>query len=53
MAIQSIAVLGLGKVGRLAARRLAETGMDVTGYDLRRPREEMSWFRWGAWPSGS
>ena len=34
MAFESIAVLGLGKVGNLAARLLAEAGFDVTGYDI-------------------
>ena len=32
--MQSIAVLGLGKVGALAAELLQETGFAVTGYDL-------------------
>jgi len=31
--MQSIAVLGLGKVGRLAAQLLVDSGFDVTGVD--------------------
>lgn len=34
-ALQSIAVLGLGKVGALAAELLLETGFSVTGYDVQ------------------
>lgn len=37
MTINGIAVLGLGKVGELAATILADSGFDVTGYDLRLP----------------
>ncbi len=33
--VDSIAVLGLGKVGRLAARLLADSGFDVVGIDQR------------------
>ena len=33
--IQSVAVLGLGKVGLLAAELLADGGFEVTGYDTR------------------
>lgn len=32
--MQSVAVLGLGKVGALAAELLQDTGLSVTGYDL-------------------
>ncbi len=35
--MQSVAVLGLGQVGALAAALLAETGVTVTGYDLKVP----------------
>ncbi|MDV7340340.1 saccharopine dehydrogenase C-terminal domain-containing protein [Terasakiella sp. A23] len=35
MRFQKIAVLGLGKVGALAATLLHEAGFDVTGFDLR------------------
>ncbi len=35
--MKSIAVLGLGKVGHLAAELLHEAGFQVYGYDLRRP----------------
>ena len=38
--IGSIAVLGLGKVGLLAARLLHEAGIDVTGLDLRPARAD-------------
>lgn len=41
MALRSIAVLGLGKVGLLAARLLDELGYDVSGHDLRAPSEEL------------
>ncbi len=41
MTIQTIAVLGLGKVGRLAAKLLHENDFAVTGYDLRAPRERL------------
>ncbi|WP_299351034.1 saccharopine dehydrogenase C-terminal domain-containing protein [uncultured Shimia sp.] len=39
--MKKIAILGLGKVGALAARLLHESGFDVTGHDLHAPREEM------------
>jgi len=35
--IKRIAVLGLGKVGALAATLLHETGFEVVGFDLNRP----------------
>ncbi len=35
MSIERIAVMGLGKVGRLAAELLVEAGHDVTGHDAR------------------
>jgi saccharopine dehydrogenase-like NADP-dependent oxidoreductase len=38
--IQSVAVLGLGKVGLLAAELLAESGFDVAGYDTRIARHD-------------
>jgi saccharopine dehydrogenase-like NADP-dependent oxidoreductase len=41
MKIKRIAVLGLGKIGKLAAKLLHENGFDVIGYDLRTPREEL------------
>ncbi len=41
MAFKSIAVLGLGKIGKLAAKLLHETGFKVTGYDVRIPREDL------------
>jgi saccharopine dehydrogenase (NAD+, L-lysine-forming) len=41
MTFSKIAVLGLGKVGRLAARLLHKAGMEVTGYDLHVPRGEL------------
>jgi saccharopine dehydrogenase-like NADP-dependent oxidoreductase len=37
MALQKIAVLGLGRVGTLAARLLHQGGFDVTGFDSRSP----------------
>ena len=37
--IGKIAVLGLGKVGTLAATLLHETGFEVTGFDLRAPHD--------------
>lgn len=37
--MDSILVLGLGKVGLLVARLLQKTGFDVTGSDLRLPAE--------------
>jgi saccharopine dehydrogenase-like NADP-dependent oxidoreductase len=41
MALQKIAVLGLGKVGTLAAKLLHGNGFDVTGFDSRAPREAL------------
>ncbi len=41
MKFSKIAVLGLGKVGKLAARLLHDSGCEVTGYDTRTPREEL------------
>ena len=38
--IKSVAVLGLGRVGTLAATLLHEAGFDVTGFDLRSPHEK-------------
>ncbi len=38
--MRSIAVLGLGKVGALAARLLHAADFTVTGYDVRRTRQE-------------
>ena len=40
--IERIAVLGLGKVGRLAATLLHETGFQVTGFDVRAPRHPVA-----------
>ncbi len=39
--MKKIAILGLGKVGALAARLLHSSGFEVQGYDLHPPREEM------------
>ena len=41
MRIEKIAVLGLGKIGKLAAKLLYENDFGVTGYDLRVPREDL------------
>jgi saccharopine dehydrogenase-like NADP-dependent oxidoreductase len=41
MPLQRIAVLGLGKVGALAARLLHQGGFAVTGFDTRSPHETM------------
>ncbi len=41
-AIRSIAVLGLGKVGTLAAVLLHESGYKVTGLDVQLPRESLA-----------
>ena len=41
MAFKRIAVLGLGKVGTLAATLLQEAGFDVTGVDMRRPSADL------------
>ena len=37
--MKSIAVLGLGKIGSLAAQLLHNSGFSVTGYDLRLPAD--------------
>ena len=39
--MQKIAVLGLGKVGRLAAFLLHEANFEVTGFDTRVPSEDL------------
>ncbi len=44
MALAKIAVLGLGKVGSLAAKLLRQSGFDVTGIDTR-PAQEPFPFR--------
>jgi saccharopine dehydrogenase (NAD+, L-lysine-forming) len=41
MAIRTIAVLGLGKVGLLAARLLHDGGFTVAAYDARPPKEPL------------
>ena len=41
MPLHKIAVLGLGKVGTLAAKLLHESGFDVTGFDSRAPQEPL------------
>ena len=41
MIIKKIAVLGLGKVGTLAAKLLHESGFEVTGIDIHPHREEL------------
>ncbi len=41
MTFSRIAVLGLGKVGRLAATLLDESGFSVTGIDLDTPRDTL------------
>lgn len=41
MAFERVAVLGLGKVGTLAARLLHLAGFQVTAWDSRRPRETL------------
>ncbi len=41
MSFEKIAVLGLGKVGKLAAKLLHESGFVVTGYDVHTPREKL------------
>ncbi|RLA06067.1 MAG: L-lysine dehydrogenase, partial [Gammaproteobacteria bacterium] len=41
MSFEKIAVLGLGKVGKLAAKLLHDSGFAVTGYDVRTPREKL------------
>jgi saccharopine dehydrogenase-like NADP-dependent oxidoreductase len=40
MAIERVAVMGLGKVGHLAAELLAEAGFEVTGHDAREPTDD-------------
>jgi saccharopine dehydrogenase (NAD+, L-lysine-forming) len=40
--IKRVAVLGLGKVGTLAAVLLHESGLDVTGFDVHAPQDELS-----------
>ena len=42
MAFRKIAVLGLGKVGALAATLLHESGFEVTGFDNRQRRRVLS-----------
>ena len=39
--IKRVAVLGLGRVGRLAATLLHETGFEVTGFDVRTLRHKV------------
>jgi len=41
MSFKNIAVLGLGKVGTLAAELLNESGFKVTGYDVHTPGEKL------------
>ncbi len=41
MLFNSISVLGLGKVGRLAATLLHQSGLTVTGYDLQMPKKTL------------
>lgn len=41
MPLDKIAVLGLGKVGTLAARLLHRAGLEVTGFDNRAPHEKL------------
>lgn len=41
MSFERIAVLGLGKVGKLAAKLLHDAGFKVTGVDIRTPRETL------------
>jgi saccharopine dehydrogenase-like NADP-dependent oxidoreductase len=41
MSFTKIAVLGLGKVGTLAATLIGESGFAVTGFDARTPREDL------------
>jgi saccharopine dehydrogenase-like NADP-dependent oxidoreductase len=42
MSFEKIAVLGLGKVGNLAAKLLHDSGFQVTGFDLHPPKENLS-----------
>ena len=39
--IERVAVLGLGKVGTLAAVLLHETGLEVTGFDMHAPQDQL------------
>jgi saccharopine dehydrogenase (NAD+, L-lysine-forming) len=39
--INRVAVLGLGRVGTLAATLLHETGFEVTGFDVRSPHDKV------------
>ena len=48
MPLQKIAVLGLGKVGTLAAKLLHHGGFDVTGFDQRTPQEKLPFAVQGA-----
>ncbi len=41
MPLETIAVLGLGKVGALAAKLLHRAGLEVTGFDNRAPQETL------------
>ena len=41
MSLAKISVLGLGKVGRLAAQLLHDGGLETTGYDLSMPAEKL------------
>ena len=41
MTFKNIAVLGLGKVGTLAAKLLHDAEFNVTGYDIHTPRETL------------
>ena len=41
MPLDKIAVLGLGKVGTLAAKLLHNGGFDVTGFDSRTPHRAL------------
>lgn len=43
MSLRSIAVLGLGKVGALAARLLDQLGYEVTGHDVRSPLHDTAY----------
>ena len=42
MSFNKIAVLGLGNVGKLAAKLLHECDFKVTAYDLHTPREKLA-----------
>jgi phosphoglycerate dehydrogenase-like enzyme len=41
MPLRRIAVLGLGKVGTLAAKLLHSGGFDVVGFDSRTPHQAL------------